>query len=39
MAYEDILVEAKEKWIEITLNRPAKLNAFREKRTPNFRGE
>jgi enoyl-CoA hydratase/carnithine racemase len=31
MAYEDIIVEAKESWVEITLNHPAKLNALREK--------
>lgn len=31
MAYEDIVVERVEKWVEIKINRPEKLNSIREK--------
>jgi 1,4-dihydroxy-2-naphthoyl-CoA synthase len=31
MSYEDIIVERVEGWIEITINRPEKLNSLRER--------
>ena len=30
MSYQDIIVERVESWLEITINRPEKLNSLRE---------